>query len=218
MLKTTVIAAVGLFCLALIANVSSDAAWNALFAKANGTCIGQLLGKETGQIETNDEMVTLLHSLLDTDWPDLVIEASGSDAVVIKSDPDKDRKFGGDTKMGFDKIRVSIEPLAALSFMKIDIAKRPEMIDSYLDYLEVVSQNVTTAASVLGSLQTRMELQTEFSSRLIQSLDKGVGLLVDGDMEEAAGRLSALQTQQQLALQSLSIANSSSEGVLSLFR
>jgi hypothetical protein len=41
MLKTTVIAAVGLFCLAPIANASSDAAWNALFAKANGTCIGQ---------------------------------------------------------------------------------------------------------------------------------------------------------------------------------
>lgn len=41
MLKTTIATAIGMFALAPLANGSSDAAWNALFAKANGTCIGQ---------------------------------------------------------------------------------------------------------------------------------------------------------------------------------
>lgn len=41
MLKTTIATAIGMFALAPLANASSDAAWNALFAKANGTCIGQ---------------------------------------------------------------------------------------------------------------------------------------------------------------------------------
>lgn len=182
------------------------------------TYVNTLLGKETGKTETNSEMVTLLHSLLDADWPDLVIDASGTDAVVIKSDPDKDRKFGLGTNMQFDHVRVSIEPLPAMSFMKIDIAKRPEAIDNYLNYLEVVSQNIATAGSILGSLQSRIDMQSQFSARLIDSIDNGIGLLVDADMEETSSKLNAVQVQQQLALQFLSIANASSSNLLSLFR
>jgi flagellin len=48
--------------------------------------------------------------------------------------------------------------------------------------------------------------------------DKGVGRLVDADMNEESTRLKALQTQQQLGIQALSIANSNSQNVLSLFR
>ncbi|RVG08015.1 flagellin, partial [Sinorhizobium meliloti] len=53
---------------------------------------------------------------------------------------------------------------------------------------------------------------------LSDSIDSGVGRLVDADMNEESTRLKALQTQQQLAIQSLSIANSASENVLTLFR
>ncbi|MFN7092142.1 MAG: flagellin, partial [Allorhizobium sp.] len=48
--------------------------------------------------------------------------------------------------------------------------------------------------------------------------DRGIGRLVDADMDEASTRLKALQTQEQLAIQALSIANSQSETFLSLFR
>ena len=50
------------------------------------------------------------------------------------------------------------------------------------------------------------------------SLKAGIGSLVDADMEEASARLQALQVQQQLGIQSLSIANSSSQNILALFR
>ncbi|MGH0230661.1 flagellin, partial [Sinorhizobium meliloti] len=73
-------------------------------------------------------------------------------------------------------------------------------------------------ASSLGSISSRIDLQSEFVSKLTDSIDSGVGRLVDADMNEESTRLKALQTQQQLAIQALSIANSDSQSVLSLFR
>jgi len=61
-------------------------------------------------------------------------------------------------------------------------------------------------------------MQSNFVSSLSDAIDSGVGRLVDADMEEESSKLTALQTQQQLAIQSLSIANSSSQNILSLFR
>ena len=52
----------------------------------------------------------------------------------------------------------------------------------------------------------------------MDSIDRGVGQLVDGDMEAESARLSALQVQQQLGIQALSIANGSSQTILALFR
>ncbi|CDZ31204.1 Hypothetical protein, partial CDS, partial [Neorhizobium galegae bv. officinalis] len=64
----------------------------------------------------------------------------------------------------------------------------------------------------------RIDMQSDFVSKLTDSIDKGVGRLVDADMNEESTKLKALQTQQQLAIQSLSIANSDSQNILSLFR
>ena len=77
---------------------------------------------------------------------------------------------------------------------------------------------MTSAGADLGSISMRIDLQEDFVNKLSDSLDSGVGRLVDADMNEESTRLKALQTQQQLAVQSLSIANSSSEVILSLFR
>ena len=91
-------------------------------------------------------------------------------------------------------------------------------IDNLLTDVETTLKNMTTLGSQLGSLQQRVDIQTEFVSSLSDSIDSGIGRLVDADMEEESSKLSALQTQQQLAIQSLSIANSSSQNILSLFR
>lgn len=48
--------------------------------------------------------------------------------------------------------------------------------------------------------------------------EKSVGILVDADMEEESTKLKALQVQQQLGIQSLTIANQSTQQILSLFR
>ncbi|EPE99723.1 flagellin N-terminal helical domain-containing protein [Rhizobium grahamii] len=94
----------------------------------------------------------------------------------------------------------------------------PSDIDLALTTVEAGLSAMTKAASQLGSISTRIDLQESFVSDLSDSIDSGVGRLVDADMEEESSKLTALQTQQQLAIQSLSIANSSAQNVLTLFK
>ncbi|WP_283195406.1 flagellin [Rhizobium sp. AN80A] len=91
-------------------------------------------------------------------------------------------------------------------------------IDQLITDTETALKSMTSLGSKLGSLQKGIDLQTDFVSKLSDSINSGVGRLVDANMEEESSKLSALQTQQQLAVQSLSIANSSSQNILSLFR
>jgi flagellin len=91
-------------------------------------------------------------------------------------------------------------------------------ISSALNMVQSALNSMTSMGSKLGSISTRIDLQTDFASSMSDAIESGVGKLVDADMEEESSKLSALQTQQQLAVQSLSIANSSTQNILSLFR
>ncbi|MDR4379218.1 flagellin, partial [Bacillus amyloliquefaciens] len=77
---------------------------------------------------------------------------------------------------------------------------------------------VTESGVRLGASRTQIEGQRSFLDTLMKANDRTIGILVDADIEEESTRLKALQTQQQLAVQALSIANASSQAVLSLFR
>jgi flagellin len=89
---------------------------------------------------------------------------------------------------------------------------------TYTAVVEGMSQKVTTAAANLGSVKSRIDMQQDFVKNLMDAVDRGVGALVDADMSQESTRLQALQTQQQLGIQALSIANSNSQSILSLFR
>jgi flagellin len=91
-------------------------------------------------------------------------------------------------------------------------------MDTYIAAVETMAQTVTTAASDLGAVQSRISIQQDFVSALMDAVDRGVGQLVDADMNEESTKLQALQVQQQLGIQALSIANSNSQNILSLFR
>jgi flagellin len=84
--------------------------------------------------------------------------------------------------------------------------------------IEGMLQTSINAAASFGSSQKRIDIQSEFVGQLTDSLKTGIGALVDADMEEASARLQALQVQQQLATQALSIANQQPQSLLSLFR
>ncbi len=75
-----------------------------------------------------------------------------------------------------------------------------------------------TGAANLGTAAKRLDDQSNFVSKLSDSLTSGIGALVDTDMEAASAKLQALQTQQQLGVQALSIANQAPQTILSLFR
>ncbi|WP_377192463.1 flagellin N-terminal helical domain-containing protein [Ruegeria meonggei] len=87
-----------------------------------------------------------------------------------------------------------------------------------LGTIEGLIDTAIDASAAFGSAQGRIETQQEFISNLSDSFKSGIGSLVDADMEETSARLQALQVQQQLATQSLSIANQAPQSILSLFR
>ena len=79
-------------------------------------------------------------------------------------------------------------------------------------------KNVSTALSKLGTGSKAFENHLTFVGKLQDSLDAGVGNLVDADLAKESARLQSLQTKQQLGVQALSIANSSTSILLGLFR
>lgn len=90
--------------------------------------------------------------------------------------------------------------------------------EAALSNIETMIQSAIDASAAFGSAQSRVETQSEFVSKLTDSLKAGIGTMVDADLEEASARLQALQVQQQLGIQSLSIANQAPQSILALFR
>jgi flagellin len=91
-------------------------------------------------------------------------------------------------------------------------------IDDMISGVDAAIASMTTAASDLGAAKKRVGLQQDFVGKLMDSIERGVSQLVDADMTEESTRLQALQVQQQLGIQALSIANTNSQNILSLFR
>lgn len=87
-----------------------------------------------------------------------------------------------------------------------------------LGSIETLIGTAIDAAASFGSAEGRIASQATFISNLTDSLKSGIGSMVDADMEAVSARLQALQVQQQLAVQSLSIANQAPQTILSLFR
>lgn len=78
--------------------------------------------------------------------------------------------------------------------------------------------DLTTYAAEIGATQTRVKQQNDFIKTMDEALTTGISSLVDADMNETSTRLQALQTQQQLGVQSLSIANQNAQMILKLFQ
>ncbi|WP_173934798.1 flagellin [Chelativorans sp. Marseille-P2723] len=104
--------------------------------------------------------------------------------------------------------------------MQIDVVANGDdgSIDDYLEDIEAALATMSTAAANLGSAKNRLDLQKDFVSNLMDSIERGVGQLVDADMNEESTRLQALQVQQQLGIQALSIANQNAQNILALFQ
>lgn len=87
-----------------------------------------------------------------------------------------------------------------------------------LTAIEGFLNSAIDSASEFGSKQKRIDSQISFVSSLGDSLKAGISTLTDANLEEASARLQALQVQQQLGVQALSIANQAPQALLGLFR
>ncbi len=109
---------------------------------------------------------------------------------------------------------VSDLDISSLTDTDNDLADLEQMIG----YVDDAISGMTTAASNLGAIKQRTTMQSEFVGALMSAIDRGVGALIDADMNEESTKLQALQVQQALGIQALSIANQNSQSILSLFR
>ena len=110
------------------------------------------------------------------------------------------------------------------SILSLDISGVTDTNNDLQDLQQMISWvddgigKMTTAASSLGAVKQRTSMQKEFVNSLMNAITTGIGALVDADMNEESTKLQALQVQQQLGIQSLSIANQNSQQILSLFK
>jgi len=150
---------------------------------------------------------------LDTDL--LNVSASGADLT-----------FTSDSTDGTDTIAVRLDTVTsddnvakgALSDVNAIDVTTTEGAAAALTTIETAIQSAVDAAAEFGSAEKRIDNQMEFVGKLMDSMKAGISALTDTNMEEASARLQSLQVQQQLGVQALSIANGSSQTILSLFR
>ena len=87
-----------------------------------------------------------------------------------------------------------------------------------IDNLDAAIQKVSSALSKFGVGAKSLDRHLDMTSKLQDSIDAGVGNLVDADLAKESARLQALSVKQQLAIQALQIANQTPSLLLALFR
>jgi flagellin len=157
---------------------------------------------DTISVETEDlagTTTTTTYSALDANGNATTLGAAASLAVSITTTP----PAGLLTQGGVNLTNFTTTAATAAAQMTL--------VDQAL-------QAVTSYSSIIGSTSNQMTTASNFNTALSTNYTTGIGALVDADMNQASTRLQALQTQQQLGVQSLSIANQSSQLILKLFQ
>jgi flagellin len=104
--------------------------------------------------------------------------------------------------------------ISAITDDAADLTDLEDMISG----VDAAMTAMTDAATRLGAVKSRISLQKDFVSKLMDSIETGIGQLIDADMNEESTRLQALQVRQQLGVQALGIANQSAQQILALFQ
>lgn len=149
----------------------------------------------------------LISAGIDTDKYSLDIDTTATE-LVITNETNDDVSFSQTSTRGTGG-------LSALASVDVSTAGGAA---TALGQIENLLQTSIDSAASFGSVQGRIEIQSDFVGKLSDSLKSGIGALVDADLEEVSARLQSLQVQQQLGVQALSIANQAPQSVLSLFR
>jgi flagellin len=187
-------------------------------------------GLSDTKVRSNADLAAVLNQALkDSSISGVTAGVDSSDHVIFSSLDNFDisgaSAVGGSTLDVTDlglkatALTTSSAPVGATSVADIDITSASSAtIQGYLRVVDQALSEVTDAASSVGAYQNRVTSQQNFVKALQDANTTAVGALVDANMEEESTKLKALQTQQQLAVQSLSIANASTSNILTLFR
>jgi len=113
---------------------------------------------------------------------------------------------------------ISVKDFVNADLSGIDASTLEVVLKAVQNRTTDATSNVIAAAAELGAAKDQVTGQVDYVSKLIDAIDKGIGSLVDADMNAESARLASLQVQQQLGIQALSIANQNGQNLLSLFR
>jgi flagellin len=151
--------------------------------------------------------------------------AAGITIQTINFDGNSSKLFDVANQSGIlDKTDTTTNGNVVYSVTSLDIsnlttsAADTQDLEQMIRWVDNALSEMTTSAANLGAMKNRIDSQTSFVKSLMEAITRGVGSLVDADMSEESTKLQALQVQQQLGVQSLSIANQNSQTILSLFR
>jgi flagellin len=148
-----------------------------------------------------------------------LVDTNNAGAGILTGDITVTQPAGtGTTSATYFLVNAGSSTAASGAEITLTAATTDNEVDGMISAIESMLSSMTDAAAVVGSTNMRIELQEAFVADLMDVIDKGVGRLVDADMNEESTKLKALQTQQQLGIQALSIANSNADNLLSLFR
>ena len=114
--------------------------------------------------------------------------------------------------------KMTVSDFVNADFTDVSSSTMEEILKNVQGKVTTATTNVVTAGATLGAAKAQVTGQIDYVSKLMDAVDKGVGSLVDADMNAESARLASLQVQQQLGIQALSIANQNSQNILSLFR
>ncbi len=158
---------------------------------------------------------------LDVDVNVLTLTSSGdaADGILTKA-YDANQLLATPTTPVANYILLDVSSATAATGTAIALTgtNTPAEIEAMVRVVDEILTKMTDAASDLGAVKKRIDMQSTFVVNLMDTIDRGVGTLVDADMNQEFTRLQALQVQQQLGIQALSIANGNSQQILSLFR
>lgn len=173
--------------------------------------------------DTNTRITNLITDALNTAKQDAINLARTEYETAATGNVDN-------AKLGiFDKVRTVVSSsdgtsAKAVSVSNIDISGLTDtdfdlsVLSAYVSAVDDALNDLTYSASVVGAAKARIEGNKTFVKNLIDANNRGIGQLVDADLNEESTKLKALQVQEQLAIQALGIANSSTQNILSLFQ
>ena len=182
-----------------LALTASDTSLDATSLAATNTQFKSVLGQIT-QIVSNSDFNGV--NMIKSGGTTIKALATASGGVITVAA--QDLSLGSATIMGAVSAASSIGTVAAATAMVISV--------------QTAITKTNSALGQLGTGATALQNQLTFVQNLQDTLDTGIGNLVNANLGKESAQLTALQTKQQLGIQALSIANQSSAALLSLFR
>ena len=195
-------------------------------ALAGATGVSELLGDLRANLTemSSSSLTSAQRNILSSDFNELmsqagnfILDASFNNINMLTDSAANvttlSNLSGGSLTLNAQDLQTSAESLAAAS-----VSTAAASLAAISNEFASLEEAVNSALGVLGADVRSLELQTDFLDSISDATEEGLGDIVDADLAREGARLTALQVQQQLAVQTLGIVNSAPQALLALFQ